>query len=108
MTSTTDHTAMLKKLRAIRARGKKQIANVNDRLNVVAWDLAASNADINDAHVNKAVSTLDEALESLQVAIAVLNTVAVDGGAVDGATDSNSDSGQAVIEAKMKAKTVLA
>lgn len=70
--------AMIKKVRAIRSKGKKQIIAVNEKLNAIAWELSSGNSDLNDPNVAKAITTLDEALETLQVATALLNTVAID------------------------------
>ncbi|MCE2517584.1 MAG: hypothetical protein J4F41_07095, partial [Alphaproteobacteria bacterium] len=51
---------------------------INENLNALAWELSSDNEMINDPNVTKAVSTMDEALETLQVAMVLLNTVAVD------------------------------
>ena len=68
----------LKKIRNLRSKGKKQLIVINERLNSLAWELSGSNEDINDPNITKAVNTMDEALETLQVAMVLLNTVSVD------------------------------
>lgn len=68
----------MKQIRTIRSKGKKLLGGINDRLNALAWELASQNENIGDPNVARAVSTMDEALENLQVAAALLNTVAVD------------------------------
>lgn len=70
--------AVFKKVRAIRHKGKKQLITINDRLNSLAWELSSANDGLNDPNVDKAIRTIDEALESLQVATAMLNTVMMD------------------------------
>ena len=40
--------------------------------------LASQNQNIGDPNVTRAVNTMDEALENLQVAFALLNTISVD------------------------------
>jgi hypothetical protein len=70
--------ANMKKIRGLRSKGKKKLVIVNDRLNALAWELSADNDTISDPNVTKAVSTIDEALETLQVAMVLLNTVLVD------------------------------
>ena len=54
------------------------LGGINDRLNALAWELASQNESIGDPNVSRAIGTMDEALENLQVAAALLNTVAVD------------------------------
>ena len=68
----------MKKVRSIRSKGKKMLGGINDRLNILAWELASQNQNIGDPNVTRAVNTMDEALENLQVAFALLNTIAVD------------------------------
>ena len=68
----------LKKVRSIRSKGKKMLGGISDRLNILAWELASQNENIGDPNVTRAVNTMDEALENLQVAFALLNTIAVD------------------------------
>ena len=68
----------LKKVRNLRSKGKKQLIVINERLNSLAWELSGSNEDINDPNITKAVNTMDEALETLQVAMVLLNTVSID------------------------------
>ena len=80
-------SAMIKKVRGIRCKGKKQIMAINERLNSVAWRLSASNADINDPNMTQAINSLDEALETLQVATALLNTVSVDEAMIEAVSD---------------------
>ncbi|MGC6484368.1 MAG: hypothetical protein ACON4P_01750 [Candidatus Puniceispirillales bacterium] len=54
------------------------LGTINDRLNTLAWELASQNEQVGDPNVARAINTLDEALENLQVATALLNTIAVD------------------------------
>ena len=68
----------MKKVRSIRSKGKKMLGGINDRLNILAWELASQNQNIGDPNVTRAVNTMDEALENLQVAFALLNTISVD------------------------------
>lgn len=68
----------MKKIRGLRSKGKKQLIAINDKLNSLAWELSSDNEAVNDTNVTKAVATMDEALETLQVAMVLLNTVAVD------------------------------
>ena len=68
----------MKKVRSIRSKGKKMLGGINDRLNILAWELASQNQHIGDPNVTRAVNTMDEALENLQVAFALLNTISVD------------------------------
>lgn len=68
----------MKKIRGLRSKGKKQLIGINEKLNTLAWELSSSNDQVNDPNVAKAVATMDEALETLQVAMVLLNTVAVD------------------------------
>ena len=68
----------MKKVRSIRSKGKKMLGGISERLNVLAWELASQNENIGDPNVTRAVNTMDEALENLQVAFALLNTIAVD------------------------------
>ena len=68
----------LKKIRNLRSKGKKQLIVINERLNSLAWELSGSNEDISDPNITKAINTMDEALETLQVAMVLLNTVSID------------------------------
>lgn len=68
----------LKKIRNLRSKGKKQLIVINERLNSLAWELSGNNESVNDPNITKAVNTMDEALETLQVAMVLLNTVSVD------------------------------
>ena len=86
----------IKKVRGIRSNGKKQLIGINDKLNALAWELASDNDQIADPNVAKAVATMDEALETLQVAMVLLNTVAMD--------QSMLDAEAAATAAKMKPK----
>ena len=88
--------ATIKKVRGIRSKGKKQLILINDKLNALAWELSADNDAIEDPNVSKAVATMDEALETLQVAMVLLNTVAMDQGLIDAEA--------AAVAAKMKPK----
>lgn len=73
----------MKKVRGLRSKGKKQLIMINEKLNALAWELSTDNDMIGDPNVTKAVSTMDEALETLQVAMVLLNTVAVDPSMMD-------------------------
>lgn len=68
----------MKKIRIIRSRGKRKLVAINDKLNDLAWELSAENEAVADSNITKAVATIDEALETLHVAMVVLNTVLVD------------------------------
>ncbi len=76
----------IKKVRGIRSKGKKQLIGINEKLNALAWELSADNDAIADPNVAKAVATMDEALETLQVAMVLLNTVALDKSMLDSQT----------------------
>ena len=73
----------LKKIRNLRSKGKKQLIVINERLNSLAWELSSSNESVNDPNITKAINTMDEALETLQVAMVLLNTVSVDAGLLE-------------------------
>ena len=68
----------LKKVRRLRSKGKKNLIMINERLNSLAWELSTDNSAVNDPNITKAIKTMDEALETLQVAMVLLNTVAFD------------------------------
>lgn len=68
----------IKKVRTIRSKGKKMLGTINDRLNALAWELTSQNEQVGDPNVDRAIKTLDEALENLQVATALLNSIALD------------------------------
>ena len=89
-------TATIKKVRGIRSKGKKQLILINDKLNALAWELSSDNEAVSDPNVAKAVATMDEALETLQVAMVLLNTVSVD--------PSMLDAEAAALAEKMKPK----
>ena len=65
----------LKKVRRLRSKGKKNLIMINERLNSLAWELSTDNSAVNDPNITKAIKTMDEALETLQVAMVLLNAV---------------------------------
>ena len=55
----------------------------NEKMNSLAWESSRQNDAIADFNVSKAVLTMDEAMETLQVAMVLLNTVEVDQALLD-------------------------
>lgn len=90
----------IKKVRGIRSKGKKQLITINEKLNALAWELSAENDAIADPNVSKAVTTMDEALETLQVAMVLLNTVSMDQRLLEGEAE--------VVKAKPAGRSMFA
>ena len=90
----------IKKVRGIRSKGKKQLITINEKLNALAWELSAENDAIVDPNVSKAVTTMDEALETLQVAMVLLNTVSMDQRLLEGEAE--------VVKAKPAGRSMFA
>ena len=102
----------IKKVRGIRSKGKKQLIMINDKLNALAWELSADNDAIADPNVSKAVATMDEALETLQVAMVLLNTVAMDQNLLDAdaaaaAATKSKPAGKSMFARKEKAEPMV-
>ena len=99
----------IKKVRGIRSKGKKQLITINEKLNALAWELSAENDAIADPNVSKAVTTMDEALETLQVAMVLLNTVSMDQRLLDHDTEAAKakPAGRAMFGKKDKAEPMV-
>ena len=67
-----------KKIRELRKRGKDRLVKVNDQLNALAWDLSERNTALRDENVASATHILDQALQQVQSAAALLNSVSIE------------------------------
>ena len=67
-----------KKIRDLRKRGKDRLVKVNDQLNALAWDLSERNTALRDENVASATHILDQALQQVQSAAALLNSVSIE------------------------------
>ena len=85
-----------KKVRDLRKRGKDRLVKVNDQLNALAWDLSERNTSLRDGNVASAAHILDQALQQIQNAAALLNSVSIE--------EEEQEEGEAVAVTKPNAK----